>query len=244
MKKLFPFYREFKIFAIINLTFGLAAISLSILGHIIRRGNLIPFVMVGGTLGILTGTYYLLKKSLIKEQNVISVVICSLISFGTASLIAIFNFDKPSLIFICFLLVGFTSAFSNWYFQKYKYNSGSLVYGLLGLVLILPSSYFIISSILKFKFRINGPFYVIENLLRHPNGQANLNAISPFIFGGGLVLAFFINIFAQMQLTKSETSLLKCRITWKKFLPVNLTVMMMSCSLGSVILTYLMLENF
>jgi hypothetical protein len=119
----------------------------------------------------------------------------------------------------------------------------SLKYGFLGLVLILPSFYFIISSILKFKFRINGPFYVIENLLRHPNGRANLNAISPFIFGGGLALAFFINIFSQVQLIKSETSLLKCRLTWKKFLPLNLAVMMMICSLGSVILTYLMLEN-
>jgi|SRR5450755_2199755 hypothetical protein len=243
MKKFFRFYREFKIFAIINLTFGLAAISLSILGHIIRRGNLIPFVMVGGTLGILTGTYYLLKKSFIKEENIIIVATCSLISFGMASLIAIFNFDKPSLIFISFLLIGFTSAFSNWYFQKHKYISGSLKYGLLGLVLILPSFYFIASSILKFKFKINGPFNVIEGLLRHTNGQANLNAISPFIFGGGLALAFFINIFAQMRFIKSETSLLKCRLTWKKFLSLNLTVMMMSCSLGAVILTYLIIEN-
>jgi hypothetical protein len=243
MKKFFFFYREFKIFAIIDLTFGLAAISLSILGHIIRRGNLIPFVMVGGTLGILTGTYYLLKKSLIKKENVIAVAICSLISFGIASLIAIFNFDKPSLIFICFLFIGFTAAFSNWYFQKHNYISESLKYGLLGFVLILPSFYFIISSILKFKIKINGPFNFIEGLLSHPNGQANLNAISPFIFGGGLALAFFVNLFAQMQLIKSETALLKSRLTWKKYLPLNLTVMMMSCSLGSVLLTYLMLEN-
>ena len=243
MKKFFLFYRGLKIFAIINLTFGLAAISLSILGHIIRRGNLIPFVMVGGTLGILTGTYYLLKKSLIKEENVITVTICSLVTFGLASLIAIFNFDKPSLIFISFLLIGFTSAFSNWYFQKYKYISGSWINGLLGLILILPSFYFIVSSILKFKFRIDGPFRVIEGLLQHPNGQANLNAISPFIFGGGLLLAFFINILAQMKLTKSETSLLKYKLTWKKFKPLNLAVMTMSFSLGSVILTYLMVEN-
>ena len=221
MKKIYRFYAEFKIFVIISLTFGSLVISFSILGHIIRRGNLIPFVMVGGTLGILTGTYYLLKKSLIKEENVITVTICSLIAFGLASLIAIFNFDKPFLIFISFLLIGFTSAFSNWYFQKYKYISGSLIYGLLGLILILPSFYFIVSSILKFKFGINGPFNVIEVLLQHPNGQANLNAISPFIFGGGLLLAFFINIFAQMQLTKSETSLLKCTLTWRKFTPIE-----------------------
>ena len=243
MKKFFLFYREFKIFAIINVTFSLAAIFLSILGHIIGQGNLIPFVMVGGTLGILTGSYFLLKKSLIKKENVITVTICSLITFGLASLIAIFNFDKPSLMFISFLLIGFVSAFSNWFFQKYKYISGSWINGLLGLILILPSFYFIVSSILKFKFRIDGPFRVIEGLLRHPNGQANLNAISPFIFGGGLALAFFINTLAQIQLIKSEGSFLKCRLTWKKFIPLNLTVMMMSCSLGSVILTYLMLEN-
>src|SRR6266849_1212920 len=139
MKKFYFFCREFKIFAVINLAFCSVDISFSILCHMIRRGNLIPFVMVGGTLGILTGTYYLLKKSLIREENVITVAICSLISFGIASLIAIFNFDKPSLIFISFLLIGFTSAFSNWYFQKHKYFSGSLKYGLLGLVLILPS---------------------------------------------------------------------------------------------------------
>jgi hypothetical protein len=227
----------------ISLASGSLIILFSLLGHFIRRGDLIPYAMTGGSIGILTGTFFLYRKRLIKNGDVIPVTVCSLISFGLISLIAIFNFDKPFLILFGFLLIGFTAVFSNRYFQKYSNISNNLRYGLLGIVLILPSFYFIFSSILKFKFGINGPYNFIEVLLQNKYGQANFNAISPFIFGGGLALAFFINLLEQIQFIKSNTSITRFKLIWTNIHILNLTIVLMSCCLSSIILTYLMLEN-
>ena len=243
MKKIYRFYAEFKIFMAISLASGSLIILFSLLGHFIRRGDLIPYAMTGGSIGILTSTFFLYRKRLIKKVDIMAVAVCSLISFGLISLIAIFNFDKPFLILFGFLLIGFTAVFSNRYFQKYSNISNNLRYGLLGIVLILPSFYFIFSSILKFKFGINGPYNFIEVLLQNKYGQANFNAISPFIFGGGLALAFFINLFEQIQFIKSNTSITWFRLIRTNLHILNLAIVLMSCCLSSVILTYLMLEN-
>ena len=230
-------------FAVISLTTGLLIILFSILGHFINTGKLIPYSMVGGSMGILIGVYLLYSQSLINEDNIIAVLVSTLIAFGITSLITIFNFDKPFLIFFCFLLIGLTTTLSNQYFEKHKDISTSLKSGILGAILILPTFYFIISSILKFRFKINWPFNLIEALLKRTNGQANFNAISPFIFGGGLALTFILNVLVQVQFTRSTTSLIKYKLTWKKLQPLNFTLLLMSCILGSVLFTYLLLEN-
>jgi hypothetical protein len=243
MRKLNHIYHNFKLFAVISLTTGALIFLFSLLGHFVSPGKLIPSCMIGGSIGILAGTYFLFRLGLIKKENIIALSICSLIAFGIISFIAVFNFDKPVLILCIFLLIGLTTVLSNRYFLENKNISNSLKYGLLGIILILPALYFISSSVLKFRFGINEPFNLIEDLLRHTNGQANFNAISPFIFGGGLLLAFFINLFVQIRLTKSKMSLIKFKLNWTKLKPFNLTVLLMSCSLSAVILTYLLLEN-
>jgi hypothetical protein len=243
MKKIDRFYADFKIFMVISLASGSLIILFSLLGHFIRRGDLIPFVMTGGSIGILAGILFLYRKRLIKKVDIMAVAVCSLISFGLISLIAIFNFDKPFLILFSFLLIGFTAVISNRYFRKHTNISNSLRYGLFGIVLILPSFYFIFSNILKFRFGINGPYNFIEYLLQNKYGQANFNAISPFIFGGGLALAFFINLFEQIQFIKSNTSITWFRLIRTNLHILNLAIVLMSCCLSSVILTYLILEN-
>lgn len=243
MKKIHRFYADFKIFMVISLASGSLIILFSLLGHFIRRGDLIPFVMTGGSIGILAGILFLYRKRLIKKVDIMAVAVCSLISFGLISLIAIFNFDKPFLILFSFLLIGFTAVISNRYFRKHTNISNSLRYGLFGIVLILPSFYFIFSNILKFRFGINGPYNFIEYLLQNKYGQANFNAISPFIFGGGLALAFFINLFEQIQFIKSKTSITRFKLIWTNLHIMNLAIVLISCCLSSVILTYLMLEN-
>src|SRR5450631_339022 len=139
MKKFYHIYMDFKFFSIISFAIGISIILFSLLGHFTRPGNLIPYSMVGGSIGILIGTYFLYRKSFIKEKNVIGVAICGFIAFGLTSLIAIFNLDKPFLILSSFLLIGFTTLLSNWYFQKYNNISNSLKYGILGIILILPT---------------------------------------------------------------------------------------------------------
>src|SRR5882672_189859 len=114
MKKFNPIYHNFKLFAIISLTTGSLIFLFSLLGHFISPGKLIPYCMVGGSTGILAGSYFLFRQGLIKKENVIAVSVCSLIAFGLISLIAVFNFDKPFLILPGFLLIGLTTILSNW----------------------------------------------------------------------------------------------------------------------------------
>jgi len=244
MQKIDQIYHDFKVFLAISLTTGLLIILCSLLGHFISAGKLIPYSMVGGSMGILMGIYFLYRRNLINENNVIAVSVSTLIAFGITSLISIFNLDKPLLIFIGFLLIGITTALSNHYFEKYKNISASSKFGLLGAILIFPTFYFIISSILKFRFGLNKPFNFIDDLLKSNNGQANFNAISPFIFGGGLALTFLINLLVQIQFIKSKTSLIKYKPIWTKLQPLNFALLLLSCILGSVLLTYLLLENW
>ena len=237
MKKIYNIYHDFKLFTIVSLATGALIILFSLLGHFISTGKIIPLSMFGGSMGILTGSYFLYRKSLVNMENIIAVAVCTLIAFGLTSLIVVFNLDKPFLILFSFQLIGFTTVSSNWYFIKYKNIPNSLKFGLLGIILTLPALYFIIASILKFRFGINGPYNFIDDLLQHTNGQANFNAISPFIFGGGLALAFLTNLFVQIQLTRSKSSMVKFKLTWTDLPPLNLIVMLMSCSIGSICMT-------
>ena len=79
MKKFNQIFTGFKLFVIISLSTGILIILFSILGHFFRSGNLIPYSMVGGSIGILTGVYFLYKLGLIKGENVLDVSVCSLI---------------------------------------------------------------------------------------------------------------------------------------------------------------------
>jgi hypothetical protein len=243
MKKYSPLHLGFKLFFTVSVITGGMILLFSLAGHFISPGNLIPYCMSGGTIGIFFSCYYLVRRNHIKKEDVIAVSVASLIAFDAISLIVVFNFNKPILIFPSFLLIGLTTAASNWYFGTKKIMSHSKTFGVLGIFLILPAFYFIISSILKFKFGINGPFDPIEHLLGLTNGQANFNAVSPFVFGGGLLLAFIINLFAQFRLTKSTSSTPSFKIIGKGFHPLNLIVVLISCSLSSILLTYLLLEN-
>lgn len=243
MKK-FKIFHDLKLFIVVSSTTGVLIFLCTLIGHFISAGKLIPYAMAGGSLGILLGIYVLYKRSLINEDNVIAVSVSTLIAFGVSSLIIIFNLDKPLLIFSCFLLIGLTTVFSNRYFEKHKDLSASLKFGLLGAILIFPTFYFIVSSILKFGFGLNGPFNLIDGLLQRNHGQANFNAISPFIFAGGLALAFLTNLLVQIQFVKSRAPLIKYKLIWNRVRPFNFALVLLSCILSSVLFTYLLLENW
>jgi hypothetical protein len=237
-------YNSFKFAAIVSATAGISIILCTVAGHFISPGKLIPFAMVGGALGILTGIYFLLKQGLVERRNVVEVFVTTLIAFGFISLLLIFNLDKPFLIIAGMFFIGLTATFSNDYFQSRKDMSVNRRYGVLGLILVFPVFYFCVSSILKFSLGISAPFSIIEGLLKSPHGQANFNAITPFIFGGGLVLSVIINLFALIKPIKSNGSFGQFTINRTMILSLNFAVLIMSCALSLTLLIYLFLENY
>jgi hypothetical protein len=146
------------------------------------------------------------------------------------------------VILVGFPLTGLTTIISNRYFAKHRYISTNKIYGALGLMFAFPALYFVVASILKFQFRYNFLFGFVDNLLNRTNGQENFNAITPFLFGGGLLLAFWLNLFSQIENIGSANyfSYKNLRL---KFKTSNLIVVILTGLTGLVILSYLAVEN-
>ena len=236
-------FRDLKIFAIISLTTCFFIIFFSIAGHFLTPSKLIPSSFIGGTIGITSGTYFCFSQKFIGKANIIPVTICTLIIFGVVSFISVFNFDNPLLIVSCFLLIGLSTIISNKYFQKFHNISRNNLFGILGLFLLLPAFYFVIAAILKFKFGFSFLFNLIDALLSRTNGQANFNAITPFLFGGGLILSFLLNVYSQIEINKSGSYVFSYKISAIKIRPLNLGVLIITGIVGLIIASYLLLEN-
>lgn len=234
--------RDLKTFVVINFGTGIIMILSSIIGHYLTPYKLIPSSVIGGTIGLLSGVYLCIKLNYIDKKTFFPVSLSSLIYFGAISFVAVFNLNNPVLILVGFSLTGLTAIISNRYFANHPYISTNKIYGTLGLMLAFPALYFVVASILKFRFGNNFLFDFVENLLSRTNGQENFNAITPFLFGGGLMLAFWLNLFSQIESigTTNNFSYKSLRLRFKT---LNLIVVFLTGLTGLAILSYLAVEN-
>ncbi len=235
--------RDVKTFAIISFATGSFIVLFSLVGHFLTPTKLIPSSFIGGTIGLLLGNYFCFKLNYIDKASLFPVLLCSLISFGVVSFIIVFNFNNPLLIFWCFSLIGLTTIISNHYFSNHYNISASKIHGTLGLILAFPALYFVIASISKFQFGHNFLFGFVDSLLSRTNGQANFNAITPFLFGGGLLIAFGLNLFSQIEIIRTNTNNFSYKSLRLRFKTLNLTVVIMTGFIGLAILSYLAVEN-
>jgi hypothetical protein len=237
------FKNELKTFAVVNLATATLMILFSMVGHFLTPYKLIPSSVTGGTIGLLSGVYICFKLNYIDKGNFFPVLLSSLIYFGFISFVAVFNLNNPVLIIAGFSVTGLTTIISNRYFVNHPYISASKIYGTLGLIMAFPALYFVVASILRFQFGQNFLFHFVENLLGRTNGQANFNAITPFLFGGGLALAFGINLLSQIENSRAANI-----FTYKSLRfrckTLNLIVVMLTGIVGLAILSYLAVENF
>lgn len=235
--------RNLKTFAVVNFATGILMILFSLIGHYITPYRLIPSSVIGGTTGLLSGVYFCFKLNYIDKRNLFPVLLSSLIYFGVISFVAVFNLNNPVLILVGFSLTGLTTIISNHYFVNHHYISASKIYGTFGVILALPALYFVVASILKFQFGHDFLFGFVDSLLSRTNGQANFNAITLFLFGGGLLLAFGLNLFSQIEIGKTNSSFLGYKILRLRIKTLNLTVLLMTGFIGLAILSYLAVEN-
>ena len=232
-----------KIFIIISFTTGILLVLFSLIGHFLTPMKLIPLSFIGGTIGLFIGAYFSYKLNYMQKACLFPVVLCSLISFGLVSFVVVFNFNNPLLIFSCFSLIGLTTVISNHYFRSHPNISVSKIYGTLGLIFALPALYFVIASILKFRLGHNFLFGFVESLLNRTNGQANFNAITPYLFDGGLLLAFGLNVFSQIEITRTNENIFNYKILRFRVESIYLAVVIMTGFIGLIMLSYLAFEN-
>ncbi len=235
--------RDIKTFAIVNISTAIFMLLLSVVGHYLTPYKLIPTSVIGGTTGLIFGVYLCFKLNYIARNNFLPVLLCSLIYFGAISFVAVFNLHNPVVIIAGFSLTGLSTILSNHYFVNHQYLSKSKIYGTLGLILVFPALYFVVASILKFQFGHAFLFGFVDILLSRTNGQENFNAITPFLFGGGLLLAFVLNLLSQFEIGKANTSFHSYKILRLRIKTLNLTVLIMTGFIGLAILSYLAIEN-
>jgi len=171
------------------------------------------------------------------------VTLFTLIIFGAIAFVIAFNFNHPLLIIGSFFLIGLAAVCTNKYFKKYPNTSRKKVYCVAGLLLSFPALYFVTASILKFQFGYNFFFIPLDNFLNSPNGQQNFNAITPFLFGGGLFLSFFLNAFAQVAFINKKHSFLHYKNVRLRINPFNFAVLLLTGFVGIVLLSYVAIEN-
>ena len=96
---------------------------------------------------------------------------------------------------------------------------------------------------MKFQFGYSFLFNPVDDLLSTTNGQQNFNAITPFLFGGGPGLSFFLNAFSQLELVKNKNGLLPFRVVRMRINLYNLSVVILTGFIGMLIMSYLVIEN-
>jgi hypothetical protein len=235
--------KNLKIFVITSFVTGVSIFLFSVFGHFLTPAKLIPSSFIGGTAGIILSILLCIKKNIIDRINFLYVVIFTLITFGAVSFVIAFNLNKPLLVVGFFFLIGLTSVISNRYFKKHPAISKYKVFCVVGILLALPALYFVTASIMKFQFGYSFLFNPVDDLLSTTNGQQNFNAITPFLFGGGLGLSFFLNAFSQLELVKNKNGLLPFRVVRMRINLYNLSVVILTGFIGMLIMSYLVIEN-
>ena len=114
---------------------------------------------------------------------------------------------------------------------------------IISLLLALPTAYFIVISVLKYEFGVDGPFDSIAPLLGSWGIKESLGWNINLLILFGPLLAFFLTIFqllgVRMQFTQNHF-LFQITVR-KRWLP--LLVAGFSISLFAVLFTYLFGEN-
>jgi hypothetical protein len=113
-----------------------------------------------------------------------------------------------------------------------------------GSVLLLGPLYFVSASLLKYGLGIGFIFDPLETFLSTSGRRVVFNAVSPFVFLGGLCLALALNTYAvaRVNVSREEGTLvstvrLKLRLS-------NIAVVAVSILLLATLLGYVFLENF
>ena len=124
--------------------------------------------------------------------------------------------------------------------EKYTLNKSALV----GLILVLPTALFFGMTASHYLLGIDWLWTPFEKAMANPQGKEIINTLSPIIFLGGSLAALVINTLAvaglKIQRVNQElvsTLVIKGNV-W------NLAIIAVSFSLISLLLGYLVAENW
>ena len=114
---------------------------------------------------------------------------------------------------------------------------------LVGTIAAIPAIYFVGASLLKYSLGVDFAYDPIEVLTTTPDRQRVFNAVTPFVFIGGLVTAWALNF---SPLARLRTRFTRGAINGQFQVharPANMFVAIVAGGTMALLLGYLLLEN-
>lgn len=114
---------------------------------------------------------------------------------------------------------------------------------IIGVLLAFLPFYFVLAMLSKYNLGIEFLYTPWGYILDHPTLGKIFNDISPFLFGGGLLLAFGLNLLPFLQMSfNREGGEVTAVVTIKTKL-WNLLLVSVTGLVGFIMLSYLVVEN-
>lgn len=113
-----------------------------------------------------------------------------------------------------------------------------------GALAAAPAVYFVAANLLKEGLGIGAFYEPIAMATATPDAQRLFNAVTPFVFVGGLVAGWALNFYPLVRLRarRARTGIVgHLRVHLR---PANLLVAMISGGTFAILMLYLVLENF
>jgi len=229
---------NFKLFAVSCLLWSAGIFLGSIPGHAVNQVGLFIGAFVGGICGILLAALMMQKWKVIQKDRFFATIIWGIVFLGTASLFAVTNLNSPVIPLISILFVGLGCVVGN-SFASNAQRHKRLYLSLSGFVLIVPTLYFVIGSIVKYNLGFSDSFTLLDWLQRSPAAAQQFNIVSPFVFIGGTMLAILMNVPVSFKLNTQQIISIG-HISVSK---INIVIAVLSAFLLSMLMLYLLIEN-
>jgi hypothetical protein len=113
----------------------------------------------------------------------------------------------------------------------------------LGLALMALPAYFVLAMAAKYNLGIDALYGPWGYFLEDSGRSALFNQLSPWLFGGGLVLAFVLNLLPLLRVKMSRAGDEVTAVVTLKARIWNLALVGLSGLVGLAMLAYLVVEN-
>jgi hypothetical protein len=236
-------YPNLSLFLIACFLSGVSTLVGSVVGHGLGTNGLFLGAGVGGILGVLGSTWLAVRLKLIERSNYRVVSISGIAGLTLASVITVLNLHTVLIPLMSVALVGCGAVVGNKYMSRLQAAKSNTTLAVLGLVLAAPALSFVAIALLKYGFKVDQPFNLLESSLSNPDRFSIFNLVSPFVFLGGLCIALVLNLFPQIQLQiRRDNQRVVATITAEAKV-INLAMAILCCLLLAVLVGYAALEN-
>lgn len=225
------------VFAGVSFFCGIATFLGSVAGHAFGHAGVFTGAIAGGIIGIVSGILLFVKRRLIDPNQLLPAATCGLLFFAVAILFALTNLNTPIIPLISLSLPGL-GCLAGKSFQLAGERKKLFYRFLAGLVVMLPTLYFVTGSVAKYNLGFSHSFSLLDILEHSPDALRRFNVISPFVFIGGTLLCIALN--APVRFTTGPGRLFPVRTGWPK---LNLFISLLGCAFILSLTIYVLLEN-